>query len=225
MKLFTASLLFSCLPLAMNSFSATINLSTGLDSTNTLITSGNVPDAHWTVVGAGPARTVFPDNIDFVSFFEPWVPNGPNSDWIALNPLSLSGNARTYQVTFSLAGLDASTATLSGGLWTVDDTGFLVLNGNVLGILGGFFETPWETMHTFTSPSPSMFNAGLNTLQIIIGANDNFHEGVRFEGTVTAASAVPEPGTGLMLLGAGVAAVIGRRLTSRISRRNASLVQ
>ena len=78
MKLFTASLLFSCLPLAMNSFSATINLSTGLDSTNTLITSGNVPDAHWTVVGAGPARTVFPDNIDFVNFFEPWVPNGPN---------------------------------------------------------------------------------------------------------------------------------------------------
>ena len=88
MKLFTASLLFSFLPLAMNSFSATLNLSTGLDSTNTLITSGNVADAHWTVVGDGAARTVFPDNIDFVSAVEPWVPNGPNSDWIALNPLS-----------------------------------------------------------------------------------------------------------------------------------------
>ena len=97
--------------------------------------------------------------------------------------------------------------------------------GMCLGYLVVFFETPWETMHTFTSPSPSMFNSELNTLQIIVGANDNFHEGVRFEGTVTAASAVPEPGTGLMLLGAGVAAVIGRSLTSHISRRNASLVQ
>ena len=223
MKLFTATLLFSFLPLAMNSFSATINLSTGLDSTNTLITSGNVADAHWTVVGAGAARTVFPDNIDFVSAVEPWVPNGPNSNWIALDPLSLSGNARTYQVTFDQTGMDASTATLTG-LWTLDDSGILTLNGNVLGALGGLFQTPWESMHTFTSPTPAMFNPGLNTLQITIGANDNFHEGVRFEGTVTA-NTVPEPGTGLLLMGAGVVAVIGRRLSGRISRRNSQLGQ
>ena len=67
-----------------NIISILLNLATGLDASNNLITTGGQPDAHWSVQpqvgGIVPAQTVYPDNPDY---FGLWVTNGPKSDWIA----------------------------------------------------------------------------------------------------------------------------------------------
>jgi hypothetical protein len=64
----------------------TINLATGLDAAGNLITTGGLPDAHWTVEqiggGTGPGQVVTPGNADWGPS---WVANGPHSDWIARN--------------------------------------------------------------------------------------------------------------------------------------------
>jgi hypothetical protein len=177
---------------------ASINLATGLDSSNNLISSGGVNDAHWTVTTdptfspTGIPQTVFPNNADF---FSGWVANGPNSDWIARNAnVTDNGPAPyTFSRTFTLAASDLASASISGS-WTIDDAGTLNLNGNQLGSLssGG-----WSSLHSFSVPTGSAdFVLGTNTLSITITSDDRFLEGARLEGTLTTASTgVPEPAT------------------------------
>jgi hypothetical protein len=177
---------------------ASINLATGLDSSNNLISSGGVSDAHWTVTTdptfspTGIPQTVFPNNADF---FSGWVANGPNSDWIARNAkVTDNGPAPyTFSRTFTLSASDLASASISG-TWTIDDGGTLALNGNTLGTLtsGG-----WSSLHSFSVPTGSAdFVVGTNTLSITITSDDRFLEGARLEGTLTTASTgVPEPAT------------------------------
>jgi hypothetical protein len=67
---------------------ASINVSTGLNSSNAVISSGGVNDAHWTVTTdatfspTGIPQTVFPNNSDW---FSGWQVYGTGSDWIARN--------------------------------------------------------------------------------------------------------------------------------------------
>jgi hypothetical protein len=177
---------------------ASINLATGLDSSNNLISSGGVNDAHWTVTmdptfsPTGIPQTVFPGNADFSPA---WVPNGPNSDWIARNANTADNGPApyTFSRTFTLAATDLASASISGS-WTIDDAGTLTLNGNSLGSLSS---TPWTSLHSFSVPTGSAdFVVGTNTLSITITSADRFLEGARLEGTLTTAPAgVPEPAT------------------------------
>ena len=55
---------------AQSSRADIINLATGLDASNSLISTGGQPDAHWNVDqpggGTGPAQTVFPGDPDYI---------------------------------------------------------------------------------------------------------------------------------------------------------------
>ena len=73
---------------------ASLNVSTGLDASDTLLTIGNTPDAHWTVDqplgGTAPTRVCA---LGFVGCaIGAWAANGPNSSWITIDPNN-AGNA------------------------------------------------------------------------------------------------------------------------------------
>lgn len=193
--------------LAVPAAAATVNLATGLDASNTLISSGGQSDAHWTVSeqtgGTGAAQTVFPNNADW---FGGWASNGPNSDWITRNAnVNNNGPAPyTFTRTFDLTGLDPSTASITGS-WAIDDMGTLDLNGHPISVL---LAGAWGGLTVFAVPMGSpFFNSGLNSLNITITLDDQNLEGVRLEGTLSAnpstATVTPLPSSvwgGLLLL-------------------------
>lgn len=191
-------------------------LSTGLDATNTLITTGGTNDAHWTVTevtgGPGPAQVTTPTSADW---FGAWVANGPNSAWIARNASQSSngGDLYTWSRTFDLSSFTLSSVSMSGS-WTVDDSANLSLNGTVISSLSG---GNWTALQPFSvSAGSPLFNAGLNTLSITLTSNDNFLEAARLEGTVTGETSVPEPGSIVL---AGVVGGLGLGYTWRRRRR------
>jgi hypothetical protein len=179
----------------------TVNLATGLNSSGVVYASGNQPDANWTVTNAvnpenAPiAYTVFPDNADW---YGGWFADGPNSDWIAANPNDAYGNGNMiFAREFTLTAGEVSSASITGGQWSIDDSGTLTLNGHLLSTQpdGG-----WGAFTTFTVPS-SDFVAGKNYL-VMSDVSDFYLEAGRLEGTLsyTPTSGIPEPATWAMML-------------------------
>jgi len=192
-------------------FGDTINLSTGLDASGNLITTDLACDAHWTVDGIGAcspnAQVVMSEDQDWST---PWVPDGPQSNWIARNAGQKYGNGfNTYSVQFFLP--TTAGASLNGE-WTIDDIGTISLNGHLLGFLP---DVSWGSLFPVSAPA-SDFVTGVNTLSISITLSDIYLEGVRFQGGVSF-TPVPEPPSRLLLLaGLGIMAIIVRlRRSSR----------
>jgi hypothetical protein len=199
---------------ATSAIAANENLSTGLDSSNALITIGNTPDAHWTVDqvsgGTAPARVVTSSDADGAYIGSFWASNGPSSNWIAIDATT-SQNAPfipvTYYRTFTLTAADLATATISGK-WGIDDGGDLRLNGNLVSSL----LNDYSASTPFLVPTgSSFFVAGTNTLTITMTFSDNAYEAVRLEGRL---SQVPEPGA-LSLLLSGTIGLLSRRRARR----------
>ena len=193
------------------------NVSTGLDASNNVLTSGGLSDAHWTVSelagGFGAPQSVFPGNADY---FGGWVPNGPGSDWVArkANVASNGPAPYTFSTTFDLTGVNLATVSLIGS-WAIDDTGSLNLNGTQI----GFLTAGWATLTSFAvAPGSGLFVQGMNTLSITITDTDNYLEGVRLQGSVTT-NAVPEPATVISTtIGGLIALGFGRRARRKAAR-------
>jgi hypothetical protein len=173
----------------------TINLATGLDASGNLITTGGQVDTNWTVQeqggGVGAAQIVTSSSPDY---YGPWVPNGPNSDWVARNAnVANNGPAPyTFYRTFDLTGYDLATVSIAGS-WTIDDVGTLSLNGNQISTLG---VGQWNTLNPFSVAAGSPFlNQGLNTLAITMTVADQSLDAVRLEGTLTGLPSTPPPKT------------------------------
>lgn len=169
--------------------------STGVASDGTLLPGGAI-DPHYTVAPPGAAAgsafvvqpTGFPLCVDVPC---PWIPDGPNSNWIdPFGPIPSSGipvGDYVYTTTFDLTGLNPATAVLNGQ-WLTDNNGVeITLNGNVFP-----FTTPFTS---FTGPfSPFTINSGfvpgVNTLQFVV-FEDGFVTGLRVEVSGTAQAIAP----------------------------------
>ena len=177
-----------------------INLATGLDAAGNLQTANDSIDAFWKAAGGNTpihlpnAYVVGPGSADDGTLHG-WPANGPNSAWIAVDPDSVSGNGlmsftRTFWVN------TPGTASISGGLWSIDDNGTLVLNGDLLSTLNS---PAYDSLNAFGTGAGD-FVHGWNTLTMtVIAPTDNFYEAARLEGMVIGAG-VPERSTWAMML-------------------------
>ena len=171
---------------------------TGVDNLGVLLADGTV-DPHYTLtvsadpIDTGPSAFVVTPN----GFpFPPWIAQGPNSKWIAPKTDQTVGDnfgTYVYRITFSLAGFDPATATISGQ-YTTDNNGIDVLiNGLSTGQT-----TPLTAYSAFFPLSiTSGFVAGVNTIDFVL-FNDpgsppgNNPTGLRVEISGTAAP-LPTP--------------------------------
>ncbi len=170
-----------------------INVSTGIDVSGNLITTGDTVDPHWTYVpttgpsgeagfqypGTQPLKVVAPGQPDFYSA---WVPNGPSSSWIAINPGSATGNSYGfYSTSFTLPSPLPSGHLCLAGAWGHDDNGILAINGTPI-------MSDQSTANTALVPLnidiTGFVTPGTNYLIFGFGSTDNNIEGLRLTGTV-----------------------------------------
>ncbi|MEP5758378.1 MAG: VPLPA-CTERM sorting domain-containing protein [Litoreibacter sp.] len=130
----------------------------------------------------------------------------PSSDWVWSGDIN-SVDIAVYEFEFDLTGFDLTTASISG-LWGVDNTGTISLNGNQIATLNDFVIGNFANLTSYGTSTDTFFNAGLNTLRFDL--NDlGGQAAFRATGTVTAdVSAVPLPASALLLLG-GLGGVAG----------------
>ena len=152
--------------------------------------------------------------------FPPWIANDADSQWIGPTAATTADSDGpvgdyTYRTTFSLAGLDPSTASISG-FWSTDNAGLdILINGVSTG-------QSIPTIFAFMALSPfsitSGFIPGVNTLDFVLN-NEGGPTGLRVDSIVGTASAtpppravtpVPEP-TSLLLFGSGLAGIAAFR--------------
>jgi hypothetical protein len=157
---------------------APVLVSTGLDASGNLITTGDTIDPHWFVNGTSTnAEVVASTNADWWS---PWLANGPNSSWIAPNPdvaaPPTSGNTLTN--TFNWSG-STTNVCLLGALGS-DGYGTLNLNGQPL--LTNF--VAYSPLTSFSVPISTSLVAGTNTLTLVWGSEYSANTGFRLQGSI-----------------------------------------
>ena len=186
---------------------------TGVDNSHTVLTDGTIGDPHYTLVSVPSDATQIRIRTSVGGFpIGPYLGDDSLSTWIGPNnDSSLDGpfGSYDYRTTFSLVGLNAATASISGQ-WATDNNGIdILLNGVSQG-----FTTPFQdfVFHTFTISNG--FLAGINTLDFVVnnGSNSDNPTALRVE-MIGSAAAVPLPTTawvGLILFG-GLGVVYGVR--------------
>ena len=220
MLLLAAGLLLS---LGTPSWAASIPglFNTGVDALGNPLVGGNgVADSHYTII-SGPGANIYP--ISAVTFNccyfadQPAGTNG-NSRWISVNENGANAGSGIYdfQVTFSLTGLDPTTASITGLFGADNHVSETDLNGSA--ITGATTDT-FSSYKAFTIPVGSPFVSGLNRLDFLV-KDDGAPMSLRVDSLAGTASpaqtgAVPEPGTTSLLAGGLVLLAIGRRRFSK----------
>jgi hypothetical protein len=208
--------------LAVSAQAATIDVfSTGVDGTGAAAAGS---DIHYSITSSpsGAATPVVATTIPSV-----YVANSATAQWIAPSANQCFGDpwcgggdlpgTYTYETTFDLTGLDASTAVITGE-YASDNTAAIWLNGVDLLTPSSGFATP--TAFTINSG----FLAGVNTLQFIVvndaggtvtwdGPNGENPTGLYVNITSTYARPIPEPNS-LLFFGTGVL-VVGMAIRKR----------
>ncbi len=194
-----------------------------------------VPGVYNTGVGAGTALPAGDGQVDphyvIVSTNNPMLTVGShaltyyNPAYLQDGPLSrivngtgdgngFTGEVTTFETTFSLAGFDSATATLSGQA-LFDNSGTVSLNGTVIASITGFTSlTPFGT-------NANLFVPGVNRLDFTM-TNVDGPDAFQVAGlTVTAGESmgvVPEPAAwALMVTGFGLVGFAARRRSAVVT--------
>lgn len=195
-----------------------------LTTAPTLVADGSA-DPHYTLVG-GNNTALVTNQTSWQISGGGWAADTTSSKWIS--PQSYYGNSSvtggvdavgnyTYTTTFSLAGLNPATATISGTFYADDGVVQIDLNGGNTGVaLQGPGHSNSLVSQSFSISSG--FVAGTNTLSFVVdntartGSNPS---GLMVENfTGTAATAVPEPAA-LGLMSLAVVGLASRRKSSK----------
>lgn len=170
---------------------------TGTDGSNVALLGGNgLNDPHYAIFSS--TSPGFAGN-QAVTYKHPfYAPDDADSRWISLsNTGSPGSNTTVYRLVFSLAGLNAATAQISGS-FGADNIGTILLNGANTGIsTASFFSLSGFNIS-------SGFVAGLNTLDFSVvdqGAPTALRvDNLAGTADLAAIGGVPEPATWAMML-------------------------
>jgi MYXO-CTERM domain-containing protein len=135
---------------------------TGVDGTGTPLAVGSV-DPHYTLSSDDATRPG--PNALVVAPVAGWIGNTATSNWLSAQANGSGANLGnyTFTTTFSLAGVDPSTVTISGS-WACDDSCVIRLNGTVVATNPA---PAWNAVAAFTIPAGSPFVMGTNTLAFV----------------------------------------------------------
>lgn len=139
------------------------------------------------------------------------VATTPASNWVWVNDPLVEFGTLDFTFTFDLTGFKLATASLAG-LWGVDNSGTVELNGTEVSALAFGYEA-FNQLHAF-GQGTALFNAGLNTL--VFHATNAGGPGAFRASVLVDASPVPVP-AGLPLL---AAALVGMGLVASRKRRS-----
>lgn len=136
----------------------------------------------------------------------------PASNWVWDSEQSNGENEQLiFTFSFSLAGFDVTTASLSG-LWGIDNVGTVLLNGNLLSSLPDVVVENFNTLHAFSAgPGSSAFVSGLNVLTFDVG---NRGGPGAFRASVEVTAEVSTPSVAIMFL-LGLVAVASRKIYTK----------
>jgi len=168
---------------------APLVLSTGLDATGNVITTGGTPDPHWTVLPSGAstpqtAYVVAPGEGGWSSNWSYYgYADGPQSSVITVNPNAAQGDPNsTYSTTFNLTGYSLNNLCLVGAVQG-DPYGTLLLNGIAITATNQFFG--WEGLTPISiALQASGLNPGANTLSYQLASSWDGYEGFRLQGSI-----------------------------------------
>jgi hypothetical protein len=136
----------------------------------------------------------------------------PASNWVWDSEQSNGENEQLiFTFSFSLAGFDVTTASLSG-LWGIDNVGTVLLNGNLLSSLPDVVVENFNTLHAFSAgPGSNAFVSGLNVLTFDVG---NRGGPGAFRASVEVTAEVSTPSVAIMFL-LGLVAVASRKIYTK----------
>lgn len=192
---------------------------TGVDAAGVVL-GGGATDPHWAVVSgpAGAAAAIAGDQSD-----GKWLAPDPVSEWISGGGTSPGGF--DYRTSFSLAGFDPATASITGTVAADNEITDIRINGHSTGFRLGIVGYPSYTSFQQFNPLPVFsgdFVAGINTIDVLVYNDATGPQGVRLALTGSAQPLrVPEPAS-RAVLGAGLAALgLLRRRPRNASRLRA----
>ena len=154
---------------------------TGQNDLRQVLTDGEA-DEHYSLISSADAEYPGPDAMISLSTGWPmdrWVPNNPDSKWIAPRTDAKFYNAAgvyVYRTTFDLSQFKHKTA-LIRGLWSTDNNGVdILINGKSTGYI-----TPVEAYYgMFPFEITGGFTEGINTIEFVV-YNLNGPSGLRVE--------------------------------------------
>jgi len=167
---------------ATSSSAVAINVSTGFNAAGQLITTNGTADGHWTVVptastpapytfsASGTQQPLYVTGSSDADWYGGWPANGPNSDFIAINPASSSDNSfGVYSTTFNIPGpVVPSNLCLVGAAFMDGELG---INGTSIGF---FNSSGVDTLQPVNAPISAYLVVGSNTLAYGWGAGAGY---------------------------------------------------
>lgn len=193
-----------------------------IHSTGEGLGSGGILDPNYMLIGGGPYGNLPPSLFTTPPFLSGgWVAPPTGTQWVnpSGNTLEADNGEYDYQTTFSLAGLNPTTAILTGE-FAADNDACISLNGSPTGACTadpcGFQFCGFEELTPFTiGPCPGGPNCGLvgflpgkNTLDFFVYNLPVSPTGLVVTINGTASSTTPEPPS-LVIFGSGVLGVAG----------------
>ena len=165
---------------ASNAWAATMTLpGTGFNTNGNALGNYGV-DANWTVSGSqyggSAAYVIVPSDPDWGD--ATWIANTASNGWSGSswindnNQYSGGGSVvpYTYSMSFSLGQFLLDNNLQITGLWGVDDTGTLAINGHAIGsgncLWGGFNGLPAGSFSLSYAANPTWFNVSTNIITV-----------------------------------------------------------
>ena len=185
------------------------------------VTVGGSADPHWSLTGANiPSQGQSATVLSGGALYGTWPADTAQSGWIGVvNSETQPSAPYTFTESFSMAGLQLSSAVISGFFGALMITvNFLSMASRFQAAGAGGDNPYWGHEMLFTVPDADLVQ-GINTISLQMQTSDDNYDGIRVEFDTATANAitngVPDASSTALLLGVASAALAAARRMKR----------